>query len=136
MFIFLLRSRSNQTHKKFKFQSFLMITTIKIQKNVKIRKIFNSNTDLFNANVKKDVSGLQHSPCNDKRHFGMLFLIISCNFLPFFFNALLQLRICFRRVKVNSVFQYIPEKKSVEDMSGDRASHLIGSRRSIHRSEK
>ena len=35
----------------------------------------------------------------------------SCNFLPFFFNALLQLRICFRLVPVNSVFQYIPEKK-------------------------
>ena len=38
----------------------------------------------------------------------------SCNFLPFFFNALLQLRICFRLVPVNSVFQYTPEKKNLE----------------------
>ena len=29
----------------------------------------------------------------------------SCKFLPFFFNALFQLKICFRLVTVNSVFQ-------------------------------
>ena len=47
-------------------------------------KKVNSNTILFNGNVQNDVLRLQHSPCNNERHFG----IFSCKFQLQFFVIL------------------------------------------------